>query len=639
MWAHASDDPLLRLAKRCSEPRGQSLSATDAQDDANLPVLDLSLVTYNSSSWLDGFFKSLQDQELPLAQIRILVRDNGSSDDTLTHIRKWSEELGERCGGFQVEAGENVGFGRGHNRNLERARAPLFLVSNVDLSFEADALSRLVRAAEADAEQVASWEMRQKPYEHPKVYDPVSLETRWSSHACVLFRREALLAVGGYEERLFLYGEDVELSYRLRDAGYTLRYVPSAVCWHYTYQHPGEIKRAQWLGSKVANLLLRLRYGAGAQVLVAPFMYAALWLVPPRVPHYYRGLIAMGAQLARDAPHFLRTRRQSTAPFPFRGWDYEAVRSGAFYRLAEPLAAPPLVTLITRTMRGRENQLRQALQSIENQTYPNLELIVVEDGSSDARGLVEALAARARLVRAVHIAIPKSGRCLAGNRGLQEARGDLVGFLDDDDLLFADHVEVLAATLGAHPELGAAYGLAFEVRADAFSAGAFATGSMRYSPGPRQPFSRALLWDHNYLPIQAVLFRRNLYETYGGFDVELENLEDWNLWVRYSRFADFQMVERTTSLYTVPVAAARAFERFSALDGYALRARAKNALYQGGLNPAESAAYAAEITRYNTIWGLPRQALRRIALGLPFAGPMFHLLRRIGQVLTRRGTS
>ena len=60
------------------------------------------------------------------------------------------------------------------------------------------------------------------------------VEVDWVSGACMLVRREALAAVGGFDERDFLYWEDADVCRRLRDRGYTVRYVPAATMIHQT---------------------------------------------------------------------------------------------------------------------------------------------------------------------------------------------------------------------------------------------------------------------------------------------------------------------------------------------------------------------------------------------------------------------
>ena len=94
---------------------------------------------------------------------------------------------------LEVGGGQgNLGFGRGINAMLPQLRAPFALVLNQDAIPEPGALGRLAAIAAADGPQVAAWEMRQIPYEHPKDYDPVTLDTEWCSGAAVLLRTVAL---------------------------------------------------------------------------------------------------------------------------------------------------------------------------------------------------------------------------------------------------------------------------------------------------------------------------------------------------------------------------------------------------------------------------------------------------------------
>ena len=166
------------------------------------------------------------------------------------------------------------------------------------MEFEAKTLINLVETALADHEEVAQWECRQKPYEHPKHYSPVTGDTLWCSSACTLFRTSALRKVGGYEHRLFMYGEDVELSYRLRDHGYRLRYIPKATVWHYTYEEAAQVKPMQFLGSTYANVLLRCRYGRWRQVFTGFAMYMGLLTLPQSFAGQRLGFACAGAAAA-----------------------------------------------------------------------------------------------------------------------------------------------------------------------------------------------------------------------------------------------------------------------------------------------------------------------------------------------------
>jgi GT2 family glycosyltransferase len=537
---------------------------------SNLPLIDISIVTYNSAKWLEKFFLSILEQNYPKKLITILLTDNQSTDDTVELCNSFLEKYGDYFYGFQIFQRPNLGFGCGHNYNLVQGSSPYFLVSNVDLEFEKDAISKAVNTAITDDDDVASWEFRQKPFEHPKYYNPVTLETYWSSHSCTLFRRSAIESVNGYEEKIFLYGEDVELSYRLRDKGFRIKYCPASVCWHYTYEYPNQIKRLQFLGSTLANSYIRLRYGSIRQIAAIPLMYLKLWLAPSCIENQRQGLLGNIWKILQNFIYFLSTRKQTDKLFPINKWDYGFVRDGAFYPY--PYAHKfndfqPLVSVIIRTYKGRLFYLKEAITSVLNQTYPNIELVVVEDGSDLAKDYIEQIAKTSHL-KVIYKAEPKRGRCHTGNVGLAQATGKFIVFLDDDDLFFADHIEVLANELLAHPEVAATYSISWEVATKIVSLEPLHYIEISHKTIYRQRFSRALMWHHNYIPIQSILFDRKLYDNYGGFDESLENLEDWNLWTRYCLNNDFLFVEKTTSIYRIPDNLNEWIARKQTLDSY-----------------------------------------------------------------------
>lgn len=594
------------------------------------PNLDISIVTYNSEGWLDAFFASLVGQKFALESVSLIIRDHRSSDGTAQKINDFISQYGSRFRKIEFEIGENVGFGSGHNENFKRCLNQFVLVTNVDLEFEETTLTTLLAEATQDDSRVASWECRQKPFEHPKDYSPTTGETLWSSSACVLFRVSALQAVGGYEPLLFLYGEDVDLSYRLRDHGYSLRYVPKATVWHHTYESAGQIKPLQFLGSTSANVLLRCRFGNLREVIQGFLMYLSLFLLKPKFKGQRRKLFVQFFKLIALAPRFLLSRRKSQENFPFRLWDYAMAREGAFYAYPKNRpATTPTVSVLVRTMPGCGARLKEAIASIVGQTYQQIQLVLVEDGGDSAKPLAEQLTESGRFVNLTYIPLPKSGRCKAGNAALAAAEGELICFLDDDDLFYSDHLEVLVDAWAAQPELGAVYGLAFEVQTQVLSHEKWIYKDLVHNLHHRQKFNRALLWHHNYMPIQTVLFRRDLYDQHGGFDEELDNLEDWNLWVRYSLKNDFLMVPKVTSLYRVPADANKAAERQEVLDNHYLIAQKKHSELKVEFSPPEILEIAQQLSRELYIGIIPIPKFRKLFLNHPILRPFYHLGRKI----------
>lgn len=208
----------------------------------------------------------------------------------------------------------------------------------------------------------------------------------------------------------------------------------------------------------------------------------------------------------------------------------------------------PLVSVIVRTCQ-RPEVLKNALNSIREQTYKNIQVVVVEDGENRSEAM---LAEEFRDLDYIYEATGKrTGRCAAGNRGLEVASGEFINFLDDDDLLFSEHVQLLVSAL-MKDELGAVYAVAEERQIIVRSDNPYCYKVKRKRIRFRQPFHRLLLYTSNYIPIQSIMFRRDLFIQWGGFDRQLDTLEDWDLWVRYSTHTEFGFVDQVTSCYHIP---------------------------------------------------------------------------------------
>ena len=213
----------------------------------------------------------------------------------------------------------------------------------------------------------------------------------------------------------------------------------------------------------------------------------------------------------------------------------------------------PLVSVIMRTYTGRGTLLRQAMQTVFNQSYSHIQLLVIQDGGDDLGSLVNGLAKSAEHIQVDFLSQERLGRSAAGNLGLQQSRGQFIMFLDDDDLLMGEHIETLVIPLVFDPCLSACYAKAVEVYTsypvefESYKEIAHRT----YSGQPKE-WNYANLLQRNFIPIQSILFRRSLYVDLGGFDTQLDQLEDWNLWLRYARGKKFKFIPRITSQFRTP---------------------------------------------------------------------------------------
>lgn len=244
----------------------------------------------------------------------------------------------------------------------------------------------------------------------------------------------------------------------------------------------------------------------------------------------------------------------------------------------------PLVSIIIRTC-GRPQILKNALESVRKQTYSQIETVVVEDGSNVSESFI--LSNFSDLKVRYYCSGEKKGRCFAGNFGLEMAKGVYCNFLDDDDYLLPNHVEVLVENI-LKKKVRAVYSIAEEhqIRKDAKDPSKFKVKRklIRY----KQPFNRLLLFYMNYIPIQSILFERSLYEQYGGIDEELELLEDWDLWVRYAMEDDFVFVPEVTSVYHTPYKGKGRSSRGAQMNKSEEQVKAKHAGYLCRLNVASA---------------------------------------------------
>ncbi|KRT78036.1 MAG: family 2 glycosyl transferase [Armatimonadetes bacterium CSP1-3] len=186
--------------------------------------------------------------------------------------------------------------------------------------------------------------------------------------------------------------------------------------------------------------------------------------------------------------------------------------------------------------------LAAAVESALGQTYAPLEVIVVDDGSTDDTAeILRGFAGRVRALR-----LEGRGVAAARNAGLFAAEGEYVLFLDADDLLLPEGVAHLARHLQEHPDADAAYGLWYQC--DTRLRRAFIVRSP-IRDGPVLP--RLFLGNIVATP-SAMLLRRQTLIAAGGFDRSLTFTADWEMWLRLARRGCmFGAVPRPVAVYRI----------------------------------------------------------------------------------------
>jgi glycosyltransferase involved in cell wall biosynthesis len=193
----------------------------------------------------------------------------------------------------------------------------------------------------------------------------------------------------------------------------------------------------------------------------------------------------------------------------------------------------PFVSVIIPTF-NRFPMLCEAIESVLAQTNPDFELIVIDDGSIDETGSVREIY-RDRLH---YIHQENRGASAARNLGAAEAGGNLICFLDSDDLWLPGKIEVQKSLMEEDPEILISYTEEIWYRR-----------GVRVNPGKKHAKFSGWIFE-KCLPLciispSSVMIQKKLFERVGGFDESLPVCEDYDLWLRISKDVPVHLIEES----------------------------------------------------------------------------------------------
>jgi glycosyltransferase involved in cell wall biosynthesis len=201
----------------------------------------------------------------------------------------------------------------------------------------------------------------------------------------------------------------------------------------------------------------------------------------------------------------------------------------------------PRVSIIIPTYNSAQF-IAQAVDSVLAQTYPDFEVIVVDDGSTDDTQSV--LAPYSQRIRYIHQA--NKGPSAARNKGILAAWGDYILFLDSDDLIPPNKLELQIPPLEAHPDSGLVYSAWQHINEN----GTRIWGEMR--PNKQGRVLKDLLRRSFYFPPGAAVIRRDCLAKVGTFDETIKGTEDTDMWLRIARAGyAFEYFDQPLFLYRV----------------------------------------------------------------------------------------
>jgi glycosyltransferase involved in cell wall biosynthesis len=202
--------------------------------------------------------------------------------------------------------------------------------------------------------------------------------------------------------------------------------------------------------------------------------------------------------------------------------------------------SPPLVTYLIATY-NRRDYLSIALRSALDQTYGNLQIIVMRDGGDEVRDIVESF----RDERLLLLDRPQNrGLAYTYNEAIPYVKGKYIAYLGDDDIHYPHHIETHVAALESTDEYQASYSRLYR------------TLACPLPGGRRQTLAKSLLIDRDFDPLQqlhynlvlggATVHRADLLEKTGPYNESVRVLIDWDMMRRIAFFTPFHSIDAVT---------------------------------------------------------------------------------------------
>ena len=206
----------------------------------------------------------------------------------------------------------------------------------------------------------------------------------------------------------------------------------------------------------------------------------------------------------------------------------------------------PLVSIVMPSFQQAEF-LEEAVRSVLDQQYPDVELLVLDPGSTDGSRELLVTLRKEYGERLTLNFEPDQGQSDAINRGLTRANGRILGWLNSDDRLRPGALTKIADWLDS-PQPRWVYGRAGMIDAKGKPLGSFI---VQYKNWRSRRFSRLKLLTENFIPQMAVFWNRAIWEKIGGLDLDRHLDMDYDLWLRFAKVSEPLVLQDTLADFRV----------------------------------------------------------------------------------------
>ena len=270
--------------------------------------------------------------------------------------------------------------------------------------------------------------------------------------------------------------------------------------------------------------------------------------------------------------------------------------------MLNPSSTRPLVSVII-PVRNAKDFIQEAIDSVLNQDYPSIEIMVIDDGSDD----FDYQTLQLQDERICVTRLEGCGVSHARNTGMRLARGDYLAFLDADDVWFPGKLKAQIRYLESAAHVGIVFGQFIAWTCD--ESGRFAPAAQLATDCSQltaaDPTRSGWLYTKLLLGLlvgmNTAVVRREIYQTIGGFDESMRIGEDYDFWLRASHIAEMHSLAGPVALYRIHTASA--MHRLDRDNHLATLLESAHARW--GLSSAQGTGISRQAFRSNTAHGKP----------------------------------
>ncbi|MBF0451880.1 MAG: glycosyltransferase family 2 protein [Candidatus Magnetomorum sp.] len=207
------------------------------------PIISIVIVNYNTAHMIGPCLKSIEVDLL--YPVETFVIDNASKDDSVSLIKENFSWV------HLIESNQNLGFGKANNLAIPRCQGRYIYFLNPDTQVKPGSFQKMVQFMDQHVTVGLAGtrivypngqEQNSVKYYYPrhrygkKIFDPLKGDIAWVIGASMIARKDVIQSIGGFDERYFLYSEDIDLCLHVRQDGWEIGYIPDAEIIHWERQ-------------------------------------------------------------------------------------------------------------------------------------------------------------------------------------------------------------------------------------------------------------------------------------------------------------------------------------------------------------------------------------------------------------------